>query len=137
MAHAFAVGAVLHWEMFDNNRPQGAEIKNKFLLVLGAKPGNDVLMVLATTQKHYMKLNPGCRAKEGYYFILGVAKEFFPKDTWLLLAELKVANAAMLIDGGMKGTIRVCGNLRDELVRAIINCLKKTNDVSEYHLSLL
>lgn len=96
-----------------------------------------MLMVLATTKKHHKGFHPGCRAKEGYYFIPGVAKEFFPEDTWLLLAELKVANAAMLIEGGMKGTIKVAGQIRDELVRAIINCLKKTQDVSEVHLTLI
>ncbi len=137
MTHAFGVGAVLHWKLFDIDPPEGAEKKNKFLLVIGAKQGHDVLMILATTQKHHKKFNHGCSASEGYYFIPSVAKEFFPEDTWLLLSEPKVANSALLISGGMNGTVKVCGKLRDELVRAIINCLKKTSDVSQAHLALI
>jgi hypothetical protein len=137
VTNAFALGAVLHWDEFDKDRPVGTEIKSKFLIVLSAKQGQQCLMVLATKQKHHKKFKPGCSASENYYFIPGVAKEFFREDTWLLLDEPKTATASELVAGGIKGKIKVVYNLREDLLRAIVNCLKQTLDISEHHLSLL
>jgi hypothetical protein len=137
MAHAFQLGAVLHWLAFDKDRPEGAEIKPKFLIVVGAKQGYDCLMILATTQRHRKEFKPGCNAKDGYYFIPSVAKEFFKEDTWLLLSEPKVTSAAELVKLGMGKQVEARGKIRDEIVRAIINCLKQSDDVSGIHLSLL
>jgi hypothetical protein len=137
MAHSFQVGAVLHWLAFDKDKPDGAEIKPKYLLVIGAKQGNDCLMILATTQRHRKDFTPGCNAKDGYYYIPAVAKEFFKENTWLLLNEPKVASAAELVRLGLTKQVEVRGVLRNELVRAVINCLRRSEDIGDVHLSLL
>jgi hypothetical protein len=137
VSHAFSVGAVLHWKAFDLDRPPGTEIKPKFLVVIGAKPGHDVLMILATTHPHHRDLKPGCNAEEGYYYIPGVAKQGFNENTWLLLNEPKVASAALLVKQGLSGNCKVVRSVDAQIAAAIINCLKKIDDVSDLHLSLL
>lgn len=130
------MGAVLHWQAFNIDAPPGATPKNKFLVVIGANQNQSVLMLVATTKRHHRSHKPGCVAEEGYYLIPGGGKDFFKEDTWLLLSEPKETNAAELIARGVKGEVQARGNLRTELVRAIINCLRRTDDVSSYHLSL-
>jgi hypothetical protein len=132
----FKVGAVLDWDKFKFSRP-GAEPKDKLLIVLGAKQGSDFLMALTTSRPHWRKFNHGCNAQDGYYFIPGTGKDFFSEDTWVLLNDVKIASSAEVVRGALQGGIRCAGNLRQELARAIINCLKKTDDVSGLHLSLL
>lgn len=130
----FKVGAVLDWDQFPF---EGRESKDKLLVVLGAKAGHDFLLVLATSQRHHRSFNPGCHLKEGYFFIPGTEKDFFTKDTWLILAEPQIASAAEIVAPSMKGSVRVIGNLREQLANAIRNCLGRIKDVSQVHLDLL
>lgn len=134
MSSSFKLGAVLHWKNFTFS--DGSK-KNKYLIVLGAKVGHDILMVLATSKQHHRSLNHGCHEQDGYYHIPGTGKDFFPRDTWVILSEPIVASAAEIIGQALAKNIETTGNLRDELARAIINCLKRSKDVSEMHLSLV
>lgn len=134
MSHHFKIGAVLHWKDFTFS--DGSK-KNKYLIVLGAKSGHDILLVLATSKPYHRSFNHGCHATDGYYHIPGTGKDFFPLDTWVILAEPRIASTAELLKEAMNKNIETVGNLRDELARAIINCLKKTKDVSEFHISLI
>jgi hypothetical protein len=130
----FSVGAVLHWRGF---RFADGATADKYLVVLGCKTGHDALLVVATSKRHRKKFNHGCNAADGYHFIPGTGKDFFPLDTWLLLAAPRVASSAELIQCGIRGEVSVCGKLRDQLANEIRNCLKRVKDVSAYHVSLL
>ena len=134
MTPEFGLGAVLHWEGFEF---EDGTTANKYFVVLGAKPGHDCLVVIATSQRKGKSYQPGCHANEGYYHIPGSGKDFFPKDTWLLLMECKVLRSAEVVKAGMAGTLRVADTLRGQLANEIRNCLKRVEDVSPAQLTLL
>ncbi len=70
------------------------------------------LAVVATSQPKGRSYEPGCHQKEGYYHIPGGSRDFFPKDTWLLLMECKVLRSAEVVKAGMAGTLRAVDTLR-------------------------
>jgi len=135
MPGAFSVGAVLHWEGFVFHDGESA---NKFLMVLGAKQGSDYLFVVATSQQHKREMTPGCNLTPStYYFIQGGKKDFFPKDTWLILDEPYIFAAAKVVQAGLQGQLTVRGNLRLDVANAARNCMKHSKDVAQVYLDLL
>lgn len=134
MTPAFGVGAVLHWKDFEFEDGTAA---NKYFVVLGAKPRHDCLVVIATSQPKGKSYEPGCHAEQGYYVIPGTGRNFFPKDTWLLLMECKVLRSAEVVKAGMAGALTVADTLREQLANAIRNCLRRIEDVSPAQLDLL
>jgi hypothetical protein len=135
MSGAFSVGAILHWEKFVFHDGEEA---NKFLLVLGAKAGADYLFVVATSQQKRRQTQPGCTLVPfTYFFIPGGGKDFFKKDTWLLLDEPYQFSAAAVVQAGLSGALTVRGNLRTDLANAARNCMKRSRDVAQIYLDLL
>ena len=128
------LGAVLHWEGFEI---EDGTTANKYFVVLGAKPGYDCLVEIATSQRKRKSYQPSCHANEDYYHIPGSGKDFFPKDNWLLLMECKVLRSAEVVEAGMAGTLRAVDTLRGQLANEIRNCLKRVEDVSPAQLALL
>lgn len=134
MAGDFRAGAVLDWDKF---RFKDGTEKDKLLIVLGCKQGRDVLMVLATSKRHYRNLREGCHATAGYFFISAKMKWFFSEDTWVLLSDPVVLSAQEIVRAGFLKQARVLYNFSDEITRALCNCLAKGIDVSDYHRSLI
>ena len=92
------------------------------------------LAVIATSQQHKRKFDPRCNHKDGYYHIPGGKKDWFPKDTWLLLAEPVEVVAAQFLANAQ---ITFQDKLRPDIANAVRNCIKKCDDVSEAHIALL
>mgnify|MGYP005815738393 CR=1 FL=1 len=128
-------GCVLHWAGF---KFEDGSTANKYFVIVGSQPGKNYLAVIATSQmKHGRKAVPGGNADGGWYHIPGGGKDFFPKDTWLLFDTPIELSAADLLARKLKGEIETKGNLRGDIANAICNCMKKCDDVSDYHKSLL
>ena len=134
MTASFHVGAVLHWEGFEFD---DGTAKNKYFVILGAKPRHNYLVVIATSQPKSRSYQPGCHAQEGYYHIPEGGKDFFRKDTWLLLMESLVVRPSEIVKLGLDGRVRTVGTLRDQVANAIRNCLRQVEDVSQAQLELL
>ncbi len=134
MTAAFDVGAVLHWKDFTF---EDGTTKNKYFVVLGAKPASDCLMAIATSQPKRRSYQPGCHANEGYFHIPGGSKDYFPKDTWLLLMEFQILRLAEVVSAGVQKVLTVEGTLRQQLANEIRNCLRRIDDVSQAQLDLL
>lgn len=134
MPGTLQIGAVLDWDKFPF---EDGSSKDKLFVVLGAKQGADYLLVITTSQKHQRNFDPGCNAGDGYYFIPGGGKDFFYKDTWVLLASPLPTRTTELVAKSFSDEIRVVGNLRHDVANAIRNCLKQVDDVSQAHLDLL
>ena len=131
---AIVPGSILHWEEFKFEDGGSA---NKFLVIVGAKTGSNYLAVIATSKPHWRKFEPGAHPIEGYYCIPGGGKEWFPKDTWLLVAIPREIRPAELVREAFAGRWRVVGQLRPNIVGALRNCLKQCPDVSPLHVALL
>jgi len=127
-------GDVLHWKNFQFD--DGATA-NKFFVVLDAKPMHNWLVVIATSQPKRRRYLPGCHEKEGYYHIPDGGRDFFKKDTWLLLMrcfEIDQKDAGKCF---ANGDITNKGTLRQGLIDAIRECATKCEDVSAAQLALL
>ena len=87
--------------------------------------------------KHGRKAVPGGNPDGGWYHIPGGGKDFFPKDTWLLFDTPQELSPTQLSALRTKGEIQVKGNLRGDIANAICNCMRKCEDITEYHKTLL
>jgi hypothetical protein len=132
---AIEPGSVLHWADFEFD---DGDTANKFFVVVGAQPNKNYLAVIATSkQKRGRKPQPGGNPEGGWYCIPGGGKDYFEKDTWLLFEKPVELSAAELLQRKFKNEIAVKGKLRGDVANAICNCMRKCEDVSEYHRNLL
>ena len=134
MSGAVGPGSILFWEGF--RFPNGAEA-DKLFVIVGAQTGRNYLAVITTSQQNGRNADPGGNPKGGYFHIRGDGKNWFNKDTWLLFEAPVELSAADFLAATKDKTIIVKGNLRDDLTNRICNCMKKCDDVSEYHRTLL
>lgn len=129
------IGAVLHHHNF---KFENGMIRNKYLVVLGAKPECDYLCALATTQQWKMKADRGCHhTPRTHFFIPGDGKNFFSKDTWIVLSEPRIMSRGEVIQKGWQKILQVEGNLKDNIAGEIRNCLKSSKDISQQEMQLL
>lgn len=128
------MGCIFHWAEY--RFPDG-ESADKFLVFVGVKQGCNYLAVVATSKKRNRDFVPGCNAKSGYYHIPGGGKNFFQKDTWLLIADPKEIAPAVFLKHAMKGDIQLRFQLQEQIANAIRNCIKASSDVSQILKDLL
>jgi hypothetical protein len=126
----YAPGCIFHWKQYEFADGQKA---NKFFVIVGAKQGSNFLAVIATSKQHKKDFVPGCNAKDGYYHIPGGGNDWFPLDTWLLIAEPKEIDPAKFKEAALTHK----GDLRTDIANAIRNCIKQCKDVSEAQIALL
>ncbi len=109
---------------------------DKLLIVLNAGGGKPYLVIKTTSQpRQGRKANEGCHAAEGYYF-LPAKRDNFRKETWVLLYEYYELSAAEFLKAHFTGAARITGTLREETLRAIINCARKSQDWSAHYDTL-
>lgn len=134
MSGTFGVGSVL---LFHNYVFDDGTSKAKFLVLLGKQDNGNCLLVLTTSQRHYKVDKPGCtQHPRTYYLIEGDRKNFFNKDTWLLLYDPKILTTAELINLGMKREIDIKHQIIQNKIGHIRNCFKNSDDVSKLHLEI-
>ena len=115
------------------------EIGRKYLIILNSpdiKKIEPFLFCKTTSQSQNKPQTPGCHAEKNLYCI-GAQFDFFPKKTWVQFFEMFEVNYDEFIKQHFELGVEVKGELRTETISAIINCIKKSDDVSAYHLSLL
>jgi hypothetical protein len=129
------VGCVFHWKQYEFDDGGKAD---KYFVLLGANAGSNLLAVIATSQQKKRSYTPGCHHEDGYFHIMGGKGDFFPEDTWLLLAPpVELSLSQFLKCAMVEKRIALVGDLRRDLANAIRNCLKRCLDVSEAQLALL
>lgn len=133
-ADAITPGCILHWKGFTFG--DGAKA-NKYLVIVGAQPSQNYLAIVATSKQKKKGNEPGGNPQGGYYHIPGGGKDWFQDDTWLLFEEPREISAAELVKEGFAKVIEVQGYLRPDIANAICNCMRKCDDVSAHHVSLL
>jgi hypothetical protein len=133
-AASVAPGCIFHWSDYQFSDGERA---NKYFVIVGAKQGQNYLAVIATSKKRQRDFKPGCNHEQGYYHIPGGKKDWFPEDTWLLIAEPVELSAGDFLKQALNKEIELKGQLRGDIANAIKNCMRKCGDVSDYHRSLL
>ena len=135
MNATFHPGTVLHHRDFQF---EDGTKRDKYLIILGANPGCDCLCVLTTTQQWKLESQRGCHHKpRTYFFIPGDGKNFFLKNTWVVLSDPVIMSNTAIIQKGMENTITVEANLKENITGEIRNCLKGSKDISQKEMQLL
>ena len=105
---AIVPGCILHWEGFQF--PDGGEA-NKYLVIVGVKSGRNYLAVIGTSKRHRRTFIPGAHPADGYFHIPGGGKDWFPSDTWLLVARPREISPAEFLENYFLGALRLRGTL--------------------------
>lgn len=126
-------GTVVHHKKFKFE--DGGESK-KLMIILGGGGKKPLLFVLTTSQQHRRLSKEGCNPDEGYYF-LPTGRDWFDRPTWVLIHNPMTLDPASIVKDNTLGLANIVHTMKGDTLRAIINCLQKSEDVSEYHLSLL
>lgn len=113
------------------------DTSDKLLIVLAAAPPHEVMVVLTTSQQHRRELRDGCHTCPAQsYFTFNANLGGFKKTTWVLLTPRLMFVRALELKIN-SGQVKPVLALRDVDLRSVVNCLKKSDDVSPFHLSLL
>lgn len=128
-------GAVLFCEDF---KFEDGGQSDKLLVVLGAKPGKNVIAALCTSKPQRGVSKEGCFAEKSIYHCKAGGKNGWPKDTWIQLYRLVELSAAELLKLALeKKKLETRANLPRETAAAIRNCAKQTQDVMPLQIELM
>lgn len=61
-------------------------------------------------------------------------QDLFQKDTWLILDQLRAYNPADIIKYHFDQKLIPKGKLKENNMRALLNCIRKLQDIEERHL---
>ena len=135
MSGDFKIGAVLHHDQF---KFENGTTRDKYLVVLGANPGSDYLCALTTSRQWRMKAERGCHHKpRTHFFIPGDRKNYFPRDTWIVLSAPVIMSRVEMLQKRTQGTVEVKANLEKNITGEIRNCLKSSRDLSKRQKDML
>lgn len=127
-------GTVLH---HTNLLYKDGEIGNKLLIVLNNQCNTDPYLCCKTTsKKRYGIDTEGCYYKNNIFL---TTKKPFDSKTWVQFDpnSLFEFSAPELISCGFKKELKIIGCLTECDINEIVNCIKMSEDISEYHLELL
>ena len=115
------------------------EIGEKLIILLNNPRKNEPFLFCRTTSiekpPYTIKTPPGCQKNSQYFFIN--AYEFFPKDTWLLLYEIREYGKARILKKAFDKEISIINSINDIILRQIKNCVKDSIDISEKYLKMI
>lgn len=129
-------GTILYHERF---QLYNGEIANKLLVILNT-PTSEIqepyVMCKTTSRLDNKPREQGCHLEQSLFFIKA-SYDQFPKDTWLQFNELYELHIQELLDLHFKKSVKIIGTLREQTINEIINCIKKSDDISDYRLKLI
>lgn len=111
---------------------------DKFLIILNTpKDLNTPYLCCKTTSKRKHTDKQGCSPEHNVYVLLP-KEDLFPLKTWVQFNEFYPLEAKKLLSAHHTDkTVRIHGALKTQTISAIINCAKRSEDMSEYHLAML
>ncbi len=114
------------------------ECGEKLLIILNTPANNEPYLVCKTTSKcKYFITKEGCHSEKGIYHIKA-NRDGFPIDTWVQLNEIFELTREELLEAHLTDKtcdIRHC--LTENTIRALLNCIRKGDDFSQYQADLL
>jgi hypothetical protein len=131
----FGRGTILYHPSFQF---QNGGTSPKLLIVLNTPKTNKPYLCCWTTSKQKYGIDrEGCRSDKNIY-VLNANVDFFQVKTWVQFHDLREFVVTEFLNLHFRDKLlEVKGQLREETIRAILNCIKGSQDVSQYHLSLL
>jgi len=127
-------GTILYHSAF---RFKDGETGRKLLIILNT-PQNDVpyLCCKTTSQPKWGLEREGCYNNKNIY-VLNPIQNCFSLKTRVQFHELYEFDSRAFLQAHFNGDLEIVGNLPSQIINAIVNCIKKSEDISKYHLMLL
>ena len=116
--------------------PDGG-IADKFFIIINNPVPNDPILTCKTTSKQDSRpYNEGCHYVQNVY-VLRENDDFFRLRTWVQFYILYRFNHNELRRLEHNGEVIRMAELRPQTISAIVNCVKKSEDISFYDLELI
>ncbi len=113
------------------------ETGRKLIIILNTPRKNEPYLICRTTSNPQYNINTqGCRSDKNIYYI-NANFDCFLEKTWIQFYEIFEFNNGNFLNDHLKGNLKIIGCLKSTTIQAIINCIKRSEDISNYHLSLL
>ena len=127
-------GTILYHQAFQF---QNGEVSKKLLIILNAPQKDEPYLCCKTTSKQKYNIDrEGCHSSKNIY-VINPNTDWFKEKTWVQFHELYEFEASKFLKDHFDGKLEVKGTLKANTIAAIINCVKRSEDVSIYHLTLL
>jgi len=127
-------GTILFHRDFQFHNGQSGE---KLIIVLNTPKDNEPYLCCKTTSKQKFGIErEGCHSQKNIY-VINPNFDWFKMKTWVQFHELYEFERAKFLQAHFKNSLDVKGELKANTIGAIRNCIKRSDDVSKYHISLL
>ncbi|HBE40305.1 MAG TPA: hypothetical protein DDW27_03730 [Bacteroidales bacterium] len=127
-------GAILFHRDFQFHNGQSGE---KLIIVLNTPKDKEPYLCCKTTSKQKFNIDKeGCHSPKNVY-VINSTIDWFKVKTWVQFHELYEFEPQKFLQAHFKGVLEIKGELKESTVNAIRNCIRRSEDVSIYHLSLL
>jgi hypothetical protein len=123
-------GGIYHHRQFYVD-PETRAFRGKYMLVLAATPGADLVMRLLTSRPHGRPEQPPCYHGDPYPgFFIGVLGRPLDRPTWLDLRYLDDADSHIARREERNGLIQQVTMLPHGVFRAALECAAGANDTT-------
>jgi len=113
------------------------ETGKKLLIILNTPQNSEPFLCCKTTSRQKYGLDKeGCHSNKNIY-VLNPVKNCFQIRTWVQFHEIYEFNHKLFLQEHFNGSLDIKSTLPVDIINAIVNCVKKSDDISKYHLSLL
>ena len=109
---------------------------DKLLIVVNEPDSTTDWIFIKTTSKSKCRDTQGCHSFHNLY-VLNAGEDLFRSKTWVQFNEVYNISCLALGVANKYGEAKRIGNLKLQTVRAIINCMKNSQDLSPHELNLL
>jgi len=120
----------------DYRFPDGG-IADKFFIILNSPRENEFFITCKTTKEQKCRPDKeGCHNESNLY-VLKENDDFFPLKTWVQFHEYYPISQELLFRLKERGIIIKKAELRYQTIRAIINCVGRSDDISPFYWSMI
>lgn len=113
------------------------EIGDKLFIILNTPRSNEYFITCKTTsQQKWRSDKKGCNSNDNYY-VLKENYDFFNEKTWVQFHDYYTISQELLQRYINNGIITKMANLKNQTIRAIINCIGNSDDISGLYWSMI
>ena len=113
------------------------ETRDKFFIILNEPGPSDLIITCITTsQSDHRPDREGCHHIHNLY-ILNPNSDYFPKKTWVQFYRVFKFGQEIFSKSKQRGHIEEKAILKPVTVKAIINCIMRSEDIPYYDLQLI
>lgn len=116
--------------------PDGGITDKLFIIINNPGPNDPILTCKTTSKQDSRPDKEGCHYLKNVY-VLRDNDDFFELRTWVQFYILYRFNHKELIKLMNSGEVKTMAELRPQTISAIVNCVKKSEDVTFYDLELI